>query len=296
MRRTGSPGASDGRSGTLLTLGASVPPTPPSANTITETSGGQSITLVAPTAKLVLFGYQNTVTSASGGFTITGDQGGSTFNLAGDGNTLLLYGTSDTITLGLGTTGNNTVSGTTGWTTIETGDGNQSITSGGLYNSISTGNGNSTINAGIGYSSVTVGNGTNSITAEGDHNTISTAAGSSTVVLSGWNNTVIAGSGLTTVTGGHTTTYALTALSVAGGLNAQSFNLAYHDVLDVTGLELSLGVSLSSFTALADQHDGTAVDIYVTGPHNATTLVATLHGVGGNQTISSLVGYGALIG
>jgi hypothetical protein len=288
--------ASDGNGGTLITLGAPVPPAPSAADTIVETSGGQNVTLSAPTTDLVLFGYQNTVTSASGGFTISGDEGGSTFNLAGDGNTLLLGGTSDTITLGLGETGDNNVSGGTGWTTIETGDGSQTISTGGLYNSISTGDGNSTIDAGIGYDSVTVGNGDNSIVAAGDHNTISTAGGSTMVALSGWNNSVIVGSGLTTVTGGYTTTFYLTSPSAAGGLDAENFSLAYHDVLDVTGLEQSLGVGLSAFTALPDKTDGTAVDIYVAGPNNSTTLVATLHGVGGNQTIATLVGYGALVG
>ena len=291
-RGDGLSGVSDGHGGLLVSIGPLNPP-PPIQPNIVETTGGQDITLLSTTHTLHLFGYNNSVTSAAGGFSISGDMGGSTFDLGAGGNTLVLSGTGDNITIGLG---NNTISGTQGSATIVTGAGNQTMNASGAYNSITTGDGDSRINAGAGYATVSVGTGTNSITAGGNDNSITTAGGSSTVSLSGWNNTVIAGSGLTTVSGGYANTYIATAVSAAGGIDVMHFNANMGDVLDVMPLESLLGVSLSAFTALTDQHDAQALDIYVTAPHASTTLVATLHGAGHGATMASLLASGSLMG
>ena len=285
-------GVSDGHGGLLVTIGPLNPP-PPIQPNIVETTGGQDVTLLSTTNTLHLFGYNNNVSSAAGGFSISGDMGGSTFDLGAGGNTLVLSGTGDNISI---VDGNNTISGTQGTTTIVTGAGNQTITAEGAYNSIATGDGDSNIQAGSGYATVSVGTGTNSIFAGGNDNVITTSGGSSTISLSGWNNTVLAGAGLTTVSGGYGNTYVATALITAGGIDVLHFNAAMGDVLDVMPLESLLGVSVSAFTAVTDQHDAQALDIYVTDPHASTMLVATLHGAGHGATMASLLASGSLMG
>lgn len=293
---------SDGHGGMTITLGASPAPSPsaPSAptptpapgfgGTITETAGSQSIVLGSGTTTLKLWGYDNHVSSADGGFTISGDAGSSTFDLAQGGNTLLLGGQGDAIRIGVDgsghsiATGNNTISGTVGGTTVVIGNGDQNISLGGAYNHIVTGVGDSTINAGAGYSTVTVAGSNNAITAAGNDNVVATGSGNDTVMFgAGWNNTVIAGSGVTTVAGGYGDTY----VAGTGTLHVTDFNAAYGDVLDLTGLETNLGVTASAFSVAADATDASALDVFVTGAHGATTLVASLHGA--NGTMASLL-------
>jgi uncharacterized repeat protein (TIGR03803 family) len=265
---------SDGSGGMLIETGAATSPPPPA--TVTETQGGQTITLVPPTTTLNLWGYDNHVSSLYGGFAIQGDDGFSTFDLAGDGNTLVLGGTGDVIDIGVDNqgksiaTGDNTISGTVGSTTVVVGNGNQTIALGGYYNNIVTGVGDSAIDAGVGYDSVTVAGGDNSITVTGNGNTIKLGSGDDTVSLgTGWTNIVHGGSGVATIGGGYGNTY----IAGTGTLNVTDFNAAYGDVLDLTALEATLGVTSSAFT-LANTASG--LSVYVTGPHSATTLVATL--------------------
>ncbi len=284
--------SSDGNGGMLIQTGAGpapAPPPPPApATAITETSGNQTVALASPTTTLHLWGYDNTVSSASGGFSIDGDDGYSTFTLAGDGNTLALGGYGDTIDIGVNAlgasiaTGGNTIGGTVGSTTVVIGNGDQSITLGGYYNHVATGVGDSTINAGVGDSSVTVAGGDNAITVTGNQNVITTGAGTDTVALgNGWNNTIHAGSGTTTVTGGYGNTY----VAGVGTLDVTDFNAAYGDVLDLRSLETALGVTGSAFSVAADTTTPTSLDVFV-AQGASTSLLATLGGTHG--TLASL--------
>ena len=165
---------------------------------------------------------------------------------------------------------------------ILTATGADDVTAGGYYNQIVLGVGESTINAGVGYSTVTAAGGDTAITVTGNQNTITTGAGADTVTLgNGWNNIVNGGSGSATVTGGYGNTY----VAGAGTLDVTDFNATYGDVLDLTSLETSLGVTSSAFSVAADTTTPTSLDVFVT-QGASTTLVATLGGTHG--TLASL--------
>ena len=251
--------------------------------TITETQGSQTVVLDNSTSTLKLWGYYNHVSSADGGFTISGDDGYSTFNLAQDGNTLVLAGQGDTVDIGVDSlghsiaTGGNTISGALSNSTLAIGNGDQSIDLTGNFNTIATGVGNSTINAGASYNTVTVAGGNNAISVTGSDNTIATGSGNDTVTLgSGWSDKVVGGSGNTTVTGGFGNTY----VAGAGTMDVTDFNPTYGDVLDLTKLEASLGVTSSAFSVAADASTPTSLDVFVT-QGASTTMVATLGGTHG---------------
>jgi hypothetical protein len=264
-------------------------------STIYAGNGNETLNLQG-SATVVFDGFSNHLVDSAGNVSISGDYGSSTFDIAGSNNTLVLTGYNDVIHLGSAATGNNTVTGTLGLTTIITGNGNQTISAAGMDNVITVGDGNSTIDAGDGYAKVSVGTGINSIVADGNGNTIATAGGATIVSLADWNNTVDAGRGLTTVSGGLENTYVVTAIGNSGGLNVQDFNSAYGDVLDLRGLEASLGVGHSALSAHTDASDASALDIFITPTGGAATMVATLHGLNLNASLASLTASHSLLG
>ena len=144
-------------------------------------------------------------------------------------NTLVLGGYDDTVTLG---SADNSVTGSQGYLTLTTGNGDQDISANGYGNVInvglgSTNTGSSIISAGTGNATVKVsGTGTNVITAEGYDNTI---------VVGGGQNVINAGQGYETVSAG-TGNSIITAqgydneISIAGGTSTVFAGQGYDTV------------------------------------------------------------------
>ena len=250
--------------------------------------GNDSVTIAGGPDTVIADGYSNTITSTGGDLTVSGDSGYSTITLGGDNNTLLLGGYNETVTLGLNSTGNNSVAGSLGSSVIITGAGNQSINASGYFNIITTGAGDSTINAGAGYETVNVGSGINSINASGNNNDITTNGGEDTVALSGWNNTINVHAGLTMVSGGYENTYNVDSVGNSGGLEIADFNAPYGDVLNLDAVLKPLavgGVSLASLVTSTHAGNDMLISVITAG---GSVQVADLQGLA-SSSLSGLI-------
>jgi Ca2+-binding RTX toxin-like protein len=175
--------ASDGGTGTDITLTPTLISGPYGGSTIDTGSGNADVTLT---------GYGNLVSGGDGSDIVSGGAGATTVTLGNGNDVVTLGGYANAITLG---NGNNTVSAGAGSDSVTVGGGADTITLAGYGNVVSGGGGNDTVTGGQGDATVTLGNGNDTVTLGGGGNHISLGSGSDTVTLQGWGNSVSLGAG-----------------------------------------------------------------------------------------------------
>jgi hypothetical protein len=160
-------------------------------------------------------------------------------------------------------------------------------------NAVTVADGSGVIDLGGTGNTVVTTAGTWDITAGNGHATITTGAANDTILLNGSSDIVHVGGGAVQVNGvGYNTDYILEAADANALTTSQfdvsSFSANAGDVLDLTKLQSVFSASANAFTSQTDLADNTAMDvIFTTG--GASYNVATLHGVGSNATLDSLV-------